>query len=92
MIFDLNFGLEQKSKQTDRCGRRGSNPLNPAWKAGTLPLEKLPQVNFIITFTKSLKEIITNVRLVEDKGLEPFRSACKANVLPHRTNPPYVFD
>ena len=25
-------------------GRRGSNPQQPAWKAGTLPIELLPQM------------------------------------------------
>ena len=30
-------------------GRRGSNPRQPAWKAGTLPTELLPQILLYLT-------------------------------------------
>ena len=29
-------------------GRRGSNPQQPAWKAGTLPIELLPHSDYLI--------------------------------------------
>ncbi len=35
-------------------GRRGSNPQQPAWKAGTLPIELLPHwYNINITSNKN---------------------------------------
>ena len=46
-------------------GRRDSNPQQPAWKAGTLPIELLPQVvtnlgSFVTFFYMDGKANLTN--------------------------------
>ncbi len=39
-------------------GRRGSNSQHPAWKAGTLPIELLPQYALVLLYLFNYKHKI----------------------------------
>src|SRR5579883_1219302 len=59
-IFRWAWKAASERRFTEKSGRRDSNPRQPAWKAGTLPTELLPQ-----------RDCLARAWEVGVRGLEP---------------------